>query len=295
MNAVLYTNNVYYRTAFTSSTLLGMDETAAQARGDDQATGGKLAASGERSARKPPAHVTPPEPPWRSTPKRGRAPRPQLSRDVVVTAALKVVESEGGDALTMRRVADEIGASASSLYGYVANKEELVQLLLEQIMTESSFPQAGQDWQDMLRGWARETLGVFRRHAGVAGLTLGRVPFGPSMLAGVERMLAALRSAGIPDQVAVFAGDLGSLYVAAFAHELDVTPIAEPGEFSAQASQWLKSLPRDEFPNTVALADQMVAGNSDDRFEWGLDVFIRGLASYLTSPPTRQARWPSAD
>ena len=213
----------------------------------------------------------------------------------MVTAALKVVESEGGDALTMRRVADEIGASASSLYGYVANKEELVQLVLEQIMTEISFPQAGQDWQDMLRGWARETLGVFRRHAGVAGLTLGRVPFGPSMLAGVERMLAALRSAGIPDQVAVFAGDLGSLYVAAFAHELDVTPIAEPGEFSAQASQWLKSLPRDEFPNTVALADQMVAGNSDDRFEWGLDVLIRGLASYLTSPPTRQARWPSAD
>lgn len=271
-----------------------MDETAEQTPAGPRLPGGR--AKGEPAAGGPARpRVTPPEPPWRSAPKRGRAPRPQLSRDVVVTAALKVVESEGGDALTMRRVADEIGVSASSLYGYVANKEELVQLVLEQIMTEISFPQAGQDWQDMLRGWARETLGVFRRHPGVAGLTLGRVPFGPSMLAGVERMLAALRSAGIPDQVAVFAGDLGSLYVAAFAHELDVTPVAEPGDFSAQASQWLKSLPRDEFPNTVALADQMVAGDSDDRFEWGLDVFIRGLASYLTSPPARQAHWPSAD
>ncbi|MGN6791357.1 MAG: TetR/AcrR family transcriptional regulator, partial [Streptosporangiaceae bacterium] len=67
-----------------------------------------------------------PQPPWRSVPKRGRsAPRPQLSRAVVVTAALQVVETEGGDALTMRRIADEIGVSASSLYGYVANKEEL--------------------------------------------------------------------------------------------------------------------------------------------------------------------------
>lgn len=266
-------NNVYYRTAFWSSTLFGMAST----RGDHE--------------QEPTA--TAPQPPWRSVPKRGRsAPRPQLSRDVVVTAALNVVETEGGDALTMRRVADEIGVSASSLYGYVANKEELVQLVLEQIMTEIPVPDAGIGWQDMLRAWAHETLAVFRRHPGVAGLTLGRVPFGPSMLVAVERMLAALRAAGLPDQVAAFAGDLGSLYVAAYAHEQDVTPVAEPGNFAAQAGAWLKSLPGDQFPNIVAIADVMVAGTGDDRFEWGLDVLIRGLASYLTSPPTAKARWP---
>ncbi len=211
---------------------------------------------------------------------------------MVVQAALKVVESAGGDALTMRGVADEIGVSASSLYGYVANKEELVQLVLEQIMAEISFPQPGGDWQEMLRSWARETLGVFRRHPGVAGLTLGRVPFGPAMLTGAERMLACMRSAGVPDQVAAFAGDLGSLYVAAYAHEEDVTPIAEPEDFAAQAAAWLKSLPQDEFPHTVAVADHLVAGRGDDRFEWGLDVLIRGLASYLTSPPAPEAHWP---
>jgi TetR/AcrR family tetracycline transcriptional repressor len=213
---------------------------------------------------------------------------------VVVTAALKVVEAEGGEALTMRRVADEIGVSASSLYGYIANKEELVQLVLEQIMTEIPLPRPDADWQDMLRSWARDTLAVFRRHPGVAGLTLGRVPFGPSLLQGAERMLASLRSAGIPDQVAAFVGDLGALYVAAFAHEQDVTPVAEPGDFVAQAAAWLKSLPRDEFPNTVALADLLMAGSVADRFEWGLDVLIRGLASYLTSPPTREAHWPAS-
>lgn len=241
-----------------------------------------------------PARTEVTEPPWRSAPKRGRAPRPQLSRDVVVNAALSVVEAEGGDALTMRRVADEIGVSASSLYGYVANKEELVQLVLEQIMTEIRIPPPGGDWQEMLRTWARETRAVFRRHRGVAGLTLGRVPFGPTLLTAAERMLAALRGAGIPDQVAAYAGDLGSLYVAAFAHEEDVTPLAGPDEFAAQAGQWLKSLPADEFPHTVALADQMVAGDSDDRFEWGLDVLVRGLASYLVTPPSAKARWPRA-
>lgn len=194
----------------------------------------------------------------------------------------------------MRRVADEIGVSASSLYGYVANKEELVQLVLEQIMTEIPPPRPGADWQDMLRSWARETLAVFRRHPGVAGLTLGRVPFGPSLLRGLELMLASLRSAGMPDQVAAFAGDLGSLYVAAFAHELDVTPVSGQADFAAQAGAWLKSLPRDEYPSIVELADQIVAGGMSDRFEWGLDVLIRGLATYLTSPPTKKAHWPAA-
>jgi TetR/AcrR family transcriptional regulator, tetracycline repressor protein len=262
-----------------SSTLLVMTKPT------DKTTGGR------GQAEVPTANL---EPPWRSAPKRGRAPRPQLSRDVVVSAALMVVESEGGDALTMRRVADEIGVSASSLYGYVANKEELVQLVLEQIMTEIRFPPADGDWQQILREWAREARSVFRRHPGVAGLTLGRVPFGPGMLAVAERMLAVLRAAGLPDQVAAFAGDIGSLYVAAYAHEEDVTPVAAPGEFAAQAGRWLKSLPADKFPHTVALADMLVAGDSDDRFEWGLDVLIRGLASYLTSPPSGEARWPRA-
>lgn len=233
------------------------------------------------------------EPPWRSAPRRhASTPRPQLSRDVVVAAALKVIEEGGGHALTMRRVAHQIGVSASSLYGYVANKEELVQLVLEQIIEEIPTSAPAGDWQDMMRQFGREMLGVFMRHPGVAGLTLGRVPFGPSMLPGVERMLGVLRSAGIPDQVAAFAGDLGSLYVGAFAHEQDVTPLAAHADFAAQAAAWLRSLPPGEFPNTVALADKLVAGTAEDRFEWGLDVIVRGLASYLTSPPTADARWP---
>ena len=63
----------------------------------------------------------PPEPPWRSAPRRHAVPRPQLSREAVVDAALQVLDAEGGHAFTMRRVADQIGASASSLYGYVAS------------------------------------------------------------------------------------------------------------------------------------------------------------------------------
>jgi AcrR family transcriptional regulator len=213
---------------------------------------------------------------------------------VIVAAALAVTEAEGGDALTMRRVAEHIGVSASSLYGYVSNKEELIQLVLEEIIGEIDPGAAlapGASWQDMVRGFAREMLRVFRRHPGVAGLTLGRVPAGPAMLTGAEQLLAVLRAAGLPDQVAAYVGDLGSLYVGAFAHELDVTPQAAP-DFPAMAAAWFRSLPPGQFPNTVALADKLTAGTAEDRFEWGLDVLVRGLASFLDTPPSPTARWP---
>ena len=236
-----------------------------------------------------------PEPPWRSAPRRRSMPRPQLSRDVVVTAALKVVEKEGGDALTMRRVADEIGVSASSLYGYVANKEELVQLVLDRLFGEVEMPPEGGAWQDTLKEFARSMLRVFRSNPGVAGLTLGRVALPSSMLDAVERSFREFRAAGMPDEVAVYVGDLMGLYVGGFAYEMDMTPPGAAEQFAEQFAGWLRSLPRDRFPNVTELAGKMVAGSADDRFEWGLDVIVRGLASYLDSPPTPDARWPVSD
>jgi TetR/AcrR family tetracycline transcriptional repressor len=259
-------NNVYRRTLFTSSTLFPM------------------AVDGDRGV--------PPEPPWRSAPRRRGTPRPQLSRDAIVAAALKVVETDGGDTLTMRRVADQIGVSASALYGYVANKEELVQLVLEQIISEIPVPEPGLSWQDTVRTFGREMLGLFQRHPGVAGLTLGRVPSGPSLLAGAEYLLAAMRAAGLPDQVAAFVGDFGSLYVGAFAYEQEVSPPAGQADIAAQVAGWFSALPAEQFPNLVAVAAKMAAGTAQDRFEWGLDIIVRGLGTYLTDPPSADARWP---
>ena len=233
-----------------------------------------------------------PEPPWRTTPRRRNVPRPQLSRDVVVAAALQVLEKDGGETLTMRRVAEQIGVSASSLYGYVANKEELVQLVLDRIFEEIEVPPTG-SWQETLREFGRAMLAMYRRHPGVAALTLGRVAVTPSMLPVGERIASELRAAGMPAQVTAFVGDLGGLYVGAFAYELDVTPLAgQESEFLAQFTSWIRSLPADRFPTTVALADLAVAGSPQDRFEWGMDVIVRGLATYLKDPPDPRDGWP---
>ena len=265
---------VYYRTLFTSSTLLRMPEGTPE---HEEITDGAA-----------------PEPPWRSAPRRRGVPRPQLSREVVVEAALRVLETDGGDALTMRRVADEIGVSASSLYGYVANKEELVQLVLDRISGELVPPPEGGTWQDTLKSFGRAMLAMYRSHPGVAALTLGRVAVTPSMLPMGERILGELRAAGMPDQVAAFVGDLAGLYVGAIAYEQDVSPMTgHEQEFVSQFAAWMSSLPADRFPNTVALSKDLVAGSGDDRFEWGMDVIVRGLATYLDVPPDPAAGWPS--
>jgi hypothetical protein len=168
--------------------------------------------------------------------------------------------------------------------------------VLDRIIGEIDISPAAGDWQDWLKDFGRAVLGVFRRHPGVAELSLGRVPFGPSMLAVGEILLSELRSAGIPDQVAAYVGDLAALYVGAFAYEQEVMAMPAPGaDPRAQIAAWLGSLPPDRFPNTVALASVLVAGEGDDRFEWGMDIIIRGVASFLDKPPDPRARWPEPE
>jgi AcrR family transcriptional regulator len=210
-----------------------------------------------------------------------------------VDAALAIVEEAGADALTMRRVADRLGVAAASLYGHVANKEELIQLLLDRVFGEMAVPdREATDWQAEGLQWLREARTVFRRHPGVAGLTLGRIPLGVNSLVRMEALLAIVRRAGLPDQQAAYVGDLFGLYLGAFVQEEDMMAKSAAGQppedFAASFKAWLAALPAEQFPNMVALAGPLAAGSVDERFEWGLDVLIRGLATFI--PPARNRR-----
>jgi TetR/AcrR family transcriptional regulator, tetracycline repressor protein len=237
---------------------------------------------GEQSAPTAPA---PPQPPWRSTPRAGRPPRPELSREAVIDASLVVLAEAGPDGLTMRRVATELGTAAASLYGYVANKEELIELVVDRVFAEIAIPDVNtDDWQAESKRYMLECRDAFARHRGTAGLTLGRIPLGPNSLVLIEASVGILRKAGLPDRVCGFAGDLFGLYMGAAVHESEMwRDRDEQGEEQlAMMQEWFQSLPPDQFPNMLALAGAMVEGTSDERFEWGLDVLIRGLASYVT-------------
>jgi TetR/AcrR family transcriptional regulator, tetracycline repressor protein len=228
-----------------------------------------------------------PEPPWKAAP-RQRPARTPLTREAIVDAALAVLEREGTDGLSMRRVAEELGTGPASLYWHIASKEELINLLVDRVASEIEVPPPDPArWQEQLKAWMLQARRVFQRYPGVAALTLGRVPVGPNLVRWTEWLLALLRGAGVPDRIAAYAGDLGGLYLGASAYEETLalpSPTGEdlpPEQILAMFRGYYESLPADQFPNVHATLDELFSGGPDERFELGIDVIIRGLASYI--------------
>jgi hypothetical protein len=126
---------------------------------------------------------------------------------------------------------------------------------------------------------------VLTSHRDIARVTMGAIPAGPNILVVVEWMHALLREAGLPDRTVALFGDLAGLYVGAYAFEESLglaSPTGEdlpPEEVLAMLGEYWASLPQDRFPHTLALGDRLFEGGPDERFEFGLDVLIRGLES----------------
>jgi AcrR family transcriptional regulator len=228
-----------------------------------------------------------PEPPWRA-PRRGRPARTPLTREAIVDAALRVVDKEGADGLSMRRVAEELGTGPASLYWHVSNKDELINLLVDRVVGEIELPPPDPGrWQEQFMEGMRQARRVFQRYPGVAGLTLGRIPVGPNLVRMAESMLALLRGAGVPDHVAAYAPDLLGLYLGASTYEEALglpSPTGEdlpPEQVVAMIRGYFESMPADQFPNVHATLDQLTSGGPEERFELGLEIITRGIASYV--------------
>jgi AcrR family transcriptional regulator len=203
-----------------------------------------------------------------------------------VEAALRVVDREGLEATSMRRVAEELGAAPSALYWHVRNKDQLLQLVLDRVVGEIELPPRDpENWQEQLKALAREMRRVLTSHRDIARVTIGAIPAGPNILLVVEWMHALLREAGLPDRTVALFGDLAGLYVGAYAFEESLglaSPTGEdlpPEQVLAMLEDYWASLPKDRFPHTLALVDRLFEGGPDERFEFGLDVLVRGLES----------------
>ncbi len=219
-----------------------------------------------------------------------RVPRERtLSRASIAAAALGIVDAEGLDAMTMRRVAEVLGTGAASLYAHVSGKEELLEIVIDQVIGEVRLPEAGTGdpgWQEEIKAVLREIRAVFGRHRDLARASFARIPLGENALRGSEWMLARMREGGLPDQVTAFAADLLSLYVMAIAYEESLwsSEDNDPDEvarYIAEMRAYFAALPPGRFPTIVALAGPLTAEteNGEDRFEFGLEVLIRGLAA----------------
>lgn len=199
---------------------------------------------------------------------------------------MKVLDADGLDAVTMRRVAQELDTGAASLYAHVADKEELITLLMERVIGELPIPESdGQiGWQEHAKQYGRAVRATMAEHNDIARAAFARIPLGPNALRGAEWMVGVLRSGGLPDHVAALAADLLPLYVTAVAYEESLyanqgVTTEEMTAYVDQMRDYFAALPADQFPNLKALAGPLTAGSGDERFEFGLEVLVRGLAA----------------
>jgi AcrR family transcriptional regulator len=236
-----------------------------------------------------------PVPPWSA---RGRAaaatpPAPAkapLTRDAIVAAALELLDADGLDGVSMRRVAQKLGTGPASLYQHVGNKDELLELVLDRVCADVEVPApgAGPDgWQEPLKELLRRMRRVVGAHNDLAYVMLARVPTGPNTLAGAEGMLRILHEGGISDRLAAQAVDMLGLFVASVTYEdairrRTIGTFEEAEQYIQQVRAYFESLPPERFPRLVAMAGVLTSfaeGEEDAGFEFALDVQIRGIAA----------------
>ena len=224
-----------------------------------------------------------PEAPWLRAPRKPRE-RVQLSRDVIVDAALSLLDRDGAG-FSMRQLAEELGVGAGAVYWHVANKEQLLQLVFDRVIGELPMPEpdprAGASRSSRRARDEREMMTPPPGHrAALVRADPGRPERRP--LHGVAPSI--LRSGGLSDRVAALAGDIIYLYIGAFSFE-ECVGLAVPGDdasardFIGELREYFASLPADRFPNMSELAGALTSGGPDERFEFGLDVLLDGLVA----------------
>jgi AcrR family transcriptional regulator len=232
------------------------------------------------------------EPPWwrpaRSTGRR----RQPLSREAIVDAAVEILDQEGADALTVRRLGEQLGTGSATLYWHIGSKDELGELVYDRVMGEVQLPEPDPSrWEEQVKELARQVYRIMLKHNDLVRFSLGRVPVGPNMLRIMEWSLDLLRKAGVTDQAAAYFGDIFGRYLDASV--LEVT--AQGGPPIEQVGAYFAGLPTDRFPNMAALSSTMFAGNDDDRFEFGLDLLMRGIAAYVEPAKKLRSRGSRGD
>ncbi|MBP2703289.1 TetR/AcrR family transcriptional regulator C-terminal domain-containing protein [Microbispora sp. RL4-1S] len=215
--------------------------------------------------------------------------RHPLTRDRIVDAAFTVLDREGYDGLSMRQVAAELDVAVSALYAHVSGKDELLELMYHRLFEGVELPAPDPArWQEQVKDYMRAGRARLREHRDMARISMSQVPFTAELLPHVEQLLAIIRSAGLPDRVAALAGDLLSVFMEGFTLEESIWQerYRDMDEESwnamrSEIQEYFASLPPDRFPNLVAVAGLMADESNDYRFELGMEIIIRGLASYV--------------
>ena len=224
-----------------------------------------------------------------------------LSQAEIVAAAIAVADAEGPEAISMRRVAREVGAGAMSLYWYVSSQEELLDLMLDAIDAEIEVPEPSGDWRADLGAFAHRTRAALSRHMWAIEFIGSRPPSGPNDVRNLERLLSLLDETGVDDfhvimgvfmTVATFV--IGAVMREAqeirFQREQERAQAAlTEAEIQAEHERfyaWFKN--SGDYPHITRLMESGVDPDDPDtreeRFQFSLDCVLDGIAARLASP-----------
>lgn len=206
------------------------------------------------------------------------------SLPAVLDAALRIVDDEGVDALSMRRLADDLGIGAMTLYRYVATKDSLYDELVTLVLGDlASDPVAGAPWRAQLEEVLTALHDELRAHPGITEIILTRRAPTPAFDRHRETVLAILRGAGFSVEAAVDALTSLICYALGFSHVERIRVRVD----RAEEAHRLQSLPGDQFPHLTEAAAVYPGHLSDRAFSTGLGAMLDGLERALAGATGR--------
>ena len=212
-----------------------------------------------------------------------------LNRDRVLRAAVELADRGGLESLTMRKLADELGAGAMSLYHYVPNKDELITGMVDVVFGEIELPRIGGDWKAAMRERARSTREVLKRHRWAVGLMESRAMPGPASFRVHDTVLGYLREGGFSVELTIQAYSVLDAYIYGFALQEKAVPFEDAEGAAAVAQEQTRELERElaaEFPYLAEVVAGHVAEVGYDfgeAFEYGLELLLEALEARRAS------------
>jgi TetR/AcrR family transcriptional regulator, tetracycline repressor protein len=203
--------------------------------------------------------------------------RRPLDRRTILEAAVRFVDGEGLDSLSMRKLGTELGVEAMSLYNHVPNKGALLDGMVEVLLGELDIPSESEGWEDRIREAYRAFRRLAHEHPNVFPLLVVRPPDTMDGVWLVEEFLKTLREAGFDPETSLYAFRALSSYASGYA-------IAEIRGFAmepAGSRLGASTLPREDFPSIHELDGRLETVDHDAEFEFGLGLIIAGLKEKL--------------
>src|SRR5919108_4013747 len=208
--------------------------------------------------------------------------RAPLSRESVLRTAVALADRHGIEWLSMRKLADELGVAAMSLYYHVPNKVELVDGMVDIVFSEIEPPSLAVDWKTAMRRRAVSTRAALNRHRWAVGHMEGRTNHGPANLRLHDAVLGCLRAAGFSIEMTVHAYSVQDAYIYGFALQETDMASETPEDFAAEAQRQMDAYSDilAEYPHLVEVVGGHVAKagyDYADEFLFGLDLILDGL------------------